>query len=122
MPSHTASYGAWEMVLAFLASRLVVLESEGAARVLVVLAQCVQLLLLCWFLLVCWRTRTEPEPFWNPPTVNVAVSTVAGIAVGLPAWFAVACFVLALALQFSLVPPQARHGRAAPTRRPAPPR
>ena len=56
------------------------------------------------FALAVKRTRTAPEPFWNPPTINVAVSTVAGIGVGLPAGFSVSCYVLALCLQLTLVP------------------
>ena len=104
MPSQIASYGAWQMVWQFLSLRLVYLASPTAARVLVAVGQALQLGLLVWFLAACWRTRTAPEPFWNPPTVNVAVSTVAGIGVGLPAGFSVSCFVLALFLQLALVP------------------
>ena len=104
VPSQIASYGAWQMVWQFLSLRLVYLASPTAARVLVAVGQALQLGLLGWFLAACWRTRTAPEPFWNPPTVNVAVSTVAGIGVGLPAGFSVGCFVLALCLQLALVP------------------
>ena len=104
VPSQIASYGAWQMVWQFLSLRLVYLASPTAARVLVAVGQALQLGLLGWFLAACWRTRTAPEPFWNPPTVNVAVSTVAGIGVGLPAGFSVGCYVLALCLQLTLVP------------------
>ena len=111
-PSQIASYGAWQMVWQFLSLRLVFLASPTAARVLVALGQALQLGLMGWFLAACWRTRAAPEPYWNPPTVNVAVSTVAGIGVGLPTGFSVGCFVLALCLQLALVPRQAR--RACP--------
>ena len=104
VPSQIASYGAWQMVWQFLSLRLVYLASPTAARVLVAVGQALQLGLLVWFLAACWSTRTAPEPFWNPPTVNVAVSTIAGIGVGLPAGFSVGCFVLALFLQLALVP------------------
>ena len=104
VPSQIASYGAWQMVWQFLSLRLVYLASPTAARVLVAVGQALQFGLLVWFLAACRRTRTAPEPFWNPPTVNVAVSTVAGIGVGLPAGFSVGCFVLALCLQLALVP------------------
>ena len=76
LPAQVASYGAWQMVLLFLASRLVRRASPEAARALIALGGAIQLGLLTWFVYVCWRTGTEPEPFWNPPTVNVAVSTV----------------------------------------------
>ena len=104
VPSQIASYGAWQMVWQFLSLRLVYLASPTAARVLVAVGQALQFGLLVWFLAACRRTRTAPEPFWNPPTVNVAVSTVAGIGVGLPAGFSVGCYVLALCLQLTLVP------------------
>ena len=94
------------MVWQFLSLRLVFLASPTAARVLVFLGQALQLGLLVWFLAACSRTRTAPEPFWNPPTVSAAVSAVAGIGVGLPAGFSVGCFVLALSLQLALVPRQ----------------
>ena len=94
------------MVWQFLSSRLVVLVSSTAAQALVALGEAIQLALMLWFLALCWRKRTAPEPFWNPPTVNVALSAAAGVAVGLPTSFSVACFALALLLQFALAPPQ----------------
>ena len=94
------------MVWQYLSCRLVVLVSSTAAQVLVALGEAIQLALMFWFLALCWRKRTAPEPFWNPPTINVAFSAAAGIAVGLPTSFSVACFALALLLQVTLVPPQ----------------
>ena len=42
--------------------------------------------LMVWFLWRCSRLRLLPEPFWNPPTVNCAVTSIIGAQAGAAWW------------------------------------
>ena len=111
MPPACSAYGAWQMVFLFIAARVVAGMSLAAAGAMVFLGALLQALILAAFLRACWRTRTAPEPFWNPPTVNCAVTAIVGAQLrargaAVPAWLISGSFACALALQLGLVPPQ----------------
>jgi tellurite resistance protein TehA-like permease len=102
MPKIIPNYAAGQMALLFLALRL--LGQSNASDISVYALSAVQLILLALFLQRCWATSTLPEPFWNPPTVNCAVTTIVAASLGMPNWLVYWSFRLALFLQISIVP------------------
>ena len=101
-PNVIPNYAAGQMALLFLASRL--LGPSDAAFACVYALSVVQLLMLALFLQRCWVNFTLPEPFWNPPTVNCAVTTIVAAALGMPTWLIYGSFWFALLIQFIIVP------------------
>lgn len=101
-PKVIPNYAAGQMALLFLTLRL--LGTSDASAIGVYALSTVQLILLVLFLQRCWTTSTLPEPFWNPPTINCAVTTIVAAGLGMPDWLVYWSFRLALFLQITIVP------------------
>lgn len=103
------AYGAYQMTYLFVLARF--LAHPNILPQSLVPGACVgavaQLLLLIAFFVACYRKRCYPEPLWNPPTVNCAVtSIVLAPRLGANQWVVMGSFLLAVSLQATLVPPQ----------------
>jgi len=104
MPNIIPNYAAGQMALLFLTLHL--LGPGDAAYICVYILSVAQLIIMALFLQRCWVTGMLPEPFWNPPTVNCAVTTIVAAALDMPPWLVRWSFGLAIVLQFSIVPIQ----------------
>ena len=110
-PLTISAYGALSMVYILVVARVaaapVALDSVAVARVAGSYVFAVaQALLLLWFIWRCQRLRLRPEPFWNPPTINCALTAIVGAQVGAASWVVIGSFGLAIVLQVVLVPVQ----------------
>jgi tellurite resistance protein TehA-like permease len=110
VPSSCSAYGALEMASLFVVARVVApvvsTDADAVVRVATYVYAAAQLMLISWFLSRCWRLRVLPEPFWNPPTVNCAVTAIVGAQCGAEAWIVQGSLFMAVTLQVLLVPPQ----------------
>ena len=98
------------MVFLFLCARVLGLISVDFALVGLYVGASAQAVLIIRFLRLCWKMNVPPEPFYNPPTVNCAVTCVVGVALGMHPrhWLISGSFIYALVLVVFLVPPQVR--------------
>ena len=81
------------------AARLIGAASNAAATALVHAGAVLQLLILANFLHRCRREGERPAPFWNPPTVNCAVTAIVAAELGAAPWLSLTSMGLALLLQ-----------------------
>ena len=59
-----------------------------------------QVVVIVLFFKACWNASLGPEPLWNPPTVNCAVTSIVGAHVlGGRHWIVLSFFLYALASQ-----------------------
>mmetsp|Transcript_11010 Transcript_11010/g.12581 ORF Transcript_11010/g.12581 Transcript_11010/m.12581 type:complete len:421 (+) Transcript_11010:439-1701(+) len=110
VPVSISAYGAWHVVYLFVCARLIHerFRAYSAASILWYIGAILQVILISVFFHACWKTKTYPEPFWNPPTINCAVVAIAGCLIGASPthWLVLGSFIYALVLQILLVPPQ----------------
>ena len=78
----TFGYGAFEMTYLFCWMRLMVplIENRSVGFLGVWVGAVAQLVIMFAFLGLCVRDDVPPEPMYNPPTVNCAVTSIAGAA------------------------------------------
>lgn len=97
------AYAAGVMASLFVVSRGFGHWAAELAQILAYFLSCAQFILCVHFLMLCRARGRLPEPFWNPPTVGSAVTTVVGLTLKLPAWFTISNFILAVTMQTLLV-------------------
>ena len=104
-PQLCFAYGAYQMTYLFVLVRVVALPCPACVGPGIHLGAVAQVAVIVAFLASCWATGLKPEPLWNPPTVNCAVTTIAGVAtLGAGHWLLRASLWYAMGLQVLLVP------------------
>ena len=104
-PQLCFAYGAYQMTYLFVLVRVVALPCPACVGPGIHLGAVAQVAVIVAFLASCWATGLKPEPLWNPPTVNCAVTTIAGVAtLGAGHWLVRASLWYAMGLQVLLVP------------------
>jgi hypothetical protein len=71
------AYGAYQMTYLFILQRLVNLVLPHVVKPGIYVGAAAQAVLIVAFFVACFRRRCYPEPLWNPPTVNCAVTSIA---------------------------------------------
>lgn len=68
-------YASGQMAILFITGRVIIyMFGLEVAQVFVYIFAGVQMVLMLGFFYCCYQTSTYPEPFWNPPTVNLPLS------------------------------------------------
>lgn len=101
-PATISTYGAYQMTFLFVTLRLL---PSSAVAVCVWIGAAAQLALMVTFLKACRDAGLPPEPVYNPPTVNCAVTAIVASSLD-QRELACASFILAVVLASILVPPQ----------------
>lgn len=102
-PATLSAYGAYEMTFLFVWTRLVPIAEPG-----IWLGAVAQLVILAAFLRACRLHGVLPEPLYNPPTVNCAVTAVVAAPLNLARLrgLTLGSFVFAVLLAALFVPAQ----------------
>ena len=104
-PQLCFAYGAYQMTYLFVLVRVVALPCPACVGPGIHVGAAAQVAVIAAFLASCWAAGLKPEPLWNPPTVNCAVTTIAGVAtLGAGHWLVRASLWYAMGLQVLLVP------------------
>mmetsp|Transcript_21967 Transcript_21967/g.34120 ORF Transcript_21967/g.34120 Transcript_21967/m.34120 type:complete len:447 (+) Transcript_21967:84-1424(+) len=104
-PQLCFAYGAYQMTYLFVVVRVVKLPCPACIVPGIHAGAVLQLVVIGLFLAGCWRTGLKPEPLWNPPTINCAVTAIVGVAaLGANHWLVRSSLWYALALQVLFVP------------------
>jgi hypothetical protein len=79
---------------------------NGSGLVAVSVAAVFQLVQEGWFLYICYKTKSGPQPYWNAAVMSVAITAITGASAGMPEWirhtswfFGVATMALTLPFQ-----------------------
>lgn len=105
-PAVISNYGAWHMTWLFSCGRIFTLISPEVATAGLYLGALVQFVLMSFFLRACAVQRVAPEPFWNPPTLTAAATTIVGAKLlsGEKAWLNWTSMALGFSVQLLEVP------------------
>ena len=104
-PQLCFAYGAYQMTYLFVLYRVVGLPCPACVGPGIHVGALAQVVVIAAFLRGCWTTGLKPEPLWNPPTVNCAVTTIVGVAaLGADHWLVRASLWYAITLEILFVP------------------
>jgi hypothetical protein len=101
------AFGAMANNLSLLASFLDLPQlglPHGSGLVAVSFAAVFQLVQEGWFLYICYKTKSGPQPYWNPAVMSVAITTITGVTAGIPEWVRYTAWFIGIATMALTLP------------------